>query len=203
MTTTTDPPLRTPARRDSGDETRGRILAEALGLIAEQGFSDTSTREIAERLGFTKAALYYHFRSKEDLLAALVRPAVDDMAALVEAAAPGAGAAARRKVVEGYVALVAAHAELSRVLMEDPSVRHLAGPAFLPVYERLGVVLSGSEAPDACQRAQVRAALAAARAALLKGHPSDDERTLREVAVAAACAVLGLPHARRPREDVR
>jgi AcrR family transcriptional regulator len=43
----------------------------ALDLFIEQGFDGTSLREIAEQLGVTKAALYYHFTSKDDILMAL------------------------------------------------------------------------------------------------------------------------------------
>ena len=51
--------------------TRDRILDVALDLFTEQGFDGTSLREIAEQLGVTKAALYYHFESKDDILMAL------------------------------------------------------------------------------------------------------------------------------------
>ncbi len=51
--------------------TRERILDVALDLFIEKGFDGTSLREIAEQLGFTKAALYYHFASKDDILMAL------------------------------------------------------------------------------------------------------------------------------------
>jgi|GEM_PF-238534 len=51
--------------------TRDRILDVALDLFIEKGFDKTSLREIAERLGFSKAALYYHFASKDDILMAL------------------------------------------------------------------------------------------------------------------------------------
>jgi len=51
--------------------TRERILDVALDLFTEQGFDGTSLRQIAERLGVTKAALYYHFTSKDDILLAL------------------------------------------------------------------------------------------------------------------------------------
>ncbi len=51
--------------------TRERILDIALDLFIEKGFDKTSLREIADRLGFTKAAIYYHFASKEDILMAL------------------------------------------------------------------------------------------------------------------------------------
>ena len=51
--------------------TRERILDVAMDLFIEKGYDKTSLREIAEQLGFTKAALYYHFSSKEDILMAL------------------------------------------------------------------------------------------------------------------------------------
>jgi AcrR family transcriptional regulator len=62
-------------------DTRGRIQAVALELFAEQGYEKTSLREIAERLGVTKAALYYHFRTKEEIVSSLF----DDFLAHVDA----------------------------------------------------------------------------------------------------------------------
>src|ERR1700722_9406617 len=62
---------RRPSRREvppGGQATRERILDIALELFNEQGYDKTSLREIAERLGHTKAALYYHFERKEDIL---------------------------------------------------------------------------------------------------------------------------------------
>jgi AcrR family transcriptional regulator len=59
----------TPAAKSN--DTRERILSVALDLFTEQGYDGTSLRQIAEQLGVTKAALYYHFESKEDILMAL------------------------------------------------------------------------------------------------------------------------------------
>ncbi len=59
---------------DTGSETpdtRERILDIALDLFTTQGYETTSLREIAEQLGFSKAAIYYHFKSKDDILIAL------------------------------------------------------------------------------------------------------------------------------------
>ena len=47
--------------------TRERILDIALELFVDQGYEKTSLRDIAERLGTTKAALYYHFENKDQL----------------------------------------------------------------------------------------------------------------------------------------
>ncbi|HEX3834737.1 MAG TPA: TetR/AcrR family transcriptional regulator [Solirubrobacteraceae bacterium] len=52
----------------SAASTRERILDIALEMFTEHGYDKTSLRDIAERLGTTKAALYYHFKSKSDIL---------------------------------------------------------------------------------------------------------------------------------------
>ncbi len=57
-----------PRPRGQGLETREKILDVALELFTEQGYDKTSLRDIAERLGITKAALYYYFERKEDIL---------------------------------------------------------------------------------------------------------------------------------------
>ncbi|HZE34265.1 MAG TPA: TetR/AcrR family transcriptional regulator [Actinoallomurus sp.] len=51
--------------------TRERIQAVAVELFAEHGYEKTSLREIAERLDVTKAALYYHFNTKEAIVVSL------------------------------------------------------------------------------------------------------------------------------------
>ncbi|KUF15583.1 MULTISPECIES: TetR/AcrR family transcriptional regulator [Streptomyces] len=70
-------------QRRRGD-TRQRIQDVALELFAEQGYEKTSLREIAERLEVTKAALYYHFKTKETILTSifddLTRP-IDELIA--------------------------------------------------------------------------------------------------------------------------
>ncbi|WP_131741693.1 TetR/AcrR family transcriptional regulator [Actinomadura roseirufa] len=59
-------------RRGRGGDTRQRIQDVALELFLERGYDQTSLREIAERLDVTKAALYYHFRTKEDIVSGLL-----------------------------------------------------------------------------------------------------------------------------------
>jgi AcrR family transcriptional regulator len=65
-------------------DTRSRIQDVALKLFIEQGYEGTSLREIAERLGVTKAALYYHFKTKDDIVASLIADRlaeIEDLAA--------------------------------------------------------------------------------------------------------------------------
>jgi AcrR family transcriptional regulator len=54
-----------------GSTTRERILDVALDLFVRKGYAETSLREIAEAMDFSKAAIYYHFASKQDILLAL------------------------------------------------------------------------------------------------------------------------------------
>ena len=75
MTETREAPVR--------PDTRQRIQAVALELFAEQGYDKTSLREIAERLGVTKAALYYHFKSKEDIVRSFTEDYFAQMDALI------------------------------------------------------------------------------------------------------------------------
>ncbi len=51
---------------------REQLLMSAAKLFSEKGYEGTSTEEIARRAGLTKGALYFHFKSKEDMLFALV-----------------------------------------------------------------------------------------------------------------------------------
>ena len=67
------------------NDTRQRILDTALDLFIEQGYDKTSLREIAERVGVTKAALYYHFSSKEEIVRTLVQPIFEHIGPMAEA----------------------------------------------------------------------------------------------------------------------
>ena len=101
------PPGSTGRHSDDGD-TRERILDVALDLFIEQGYDKTSLRQIAEPLGFTQAAIYYHFAAKEDILIALHlrlhalgRPALGQLA---EEAGPSGWAVVLRGFVDTVIA---------------------------------------------------------------------------------------------------
>ncbi|MFH9088618.1 MULTISPECIES: TetR/AcrR family transcriptional regulator [unclassified Streptomyces] len=64
--------------------TRQRIQDVALELFAEQGYEKTSLREIAERLDVTKAALYYHFKTKEEIIVSLFADLTKPIEDLIE-----------------------------------------------------------------------------------------------------------------------
>jgi len=84
-------------------DTRTRIQAVALELFIEQGYEATSLREIAERLGVTKAALYYHFKTKEDIVASLIQDRIQDLNQLLDwAEAQPPGPELREEIIRRY-----------------------------------------------------------------------------------------------------
>jgi AcrR family transcriptional regulator len=105
---------------DRGRDTRSRLRELALRLFAEQGYEKTSLREIAERLGVTKAALYYYFKSKEDIVRSLVE---DYVAELDELIAWGKSqprtAVTRGEIVRRYLHVVASGTEVFRMLHQN------------------------------------------------------------------------------------
>lgn len=79
MTTTS-----TGGERRTGAETRAEILRVSLALFTENGFTSTSTRDISEALGITKSALYYHFRSKDEIVTSLVQQRLRELDELLD-----------------------------------------------------------------------------------------------------------------------
>jgi AcrR family transcriptional regulator len=64
---------------------RDMIIEEAARLFIEQGYAATSVRQIAEAVGCTEAALYYHFKDgKRELLQAVVERTIPDLLGAVE-----------------------------------------------------------------------------------------------------------------------
>ncbi|MCQ4206517.1 MULTISPECIES: TetR/AcrR family transcriptional regulator C-terminal domain-containing protein [Streptomyces] len=55
---------------------RETVIAEALSLLDEVGLDAVSTRQLAKRLGVEQPSLYWYFRTKKDLLAAMAQAAM-------------------------------------------------------------------------------------------------------------------------------
>ena len=91
-----------------GGGTRQKIQEVALELFAEQGYDKTSLREIAERLDVTKAALYYHFRTKDDIVAGVFEDYLARIDEIVQwARAQGEITnAVRREIIRRYADLL-------------------------------------------------------------------------------------------------
>jgi AcrR family transcriptional regulator len=112
---------RTDAR--SRTDTRARIQQVAVELFTSRGYDGTSLREIAERLGVTKAALYYHFKSKEDIIQSLVEDYQGQMDGLIDLArSEPRTAGTRREIVARYVDIVAEGDQVFRMLHQNQAV---------------------------------------------------------------------------------
>jgi len=105
----------------SAPETRRRILDSATAVFAEHGYAGASMRDIAERLGITKAALYYHFTSKEDLLDGLVHPVMQELSEFAQAAE--SGALSNGQIVSRFLELTIEGFPGFFPLMIDPGAR--------------------------------------------------------------------------------
>ncbi|KUP97005.1 TetR/AcrR family transcriptional regulator [Thermobifida cellulosilytica] len=83
-------------RGQSGHDRRAQIIEVATALFREKGYHVTSLDDIADRIGFTKPAIYYYFKSKEDVLFAIVSGIADEALARFRAIAQGPGTAGER-----------------------------------------------------------------------------------------------------------
>ncbi len=98
-------------------DTRARAQAVARELFLKQGLQRTSLQEIADRLGVTKPALYYHFSSREDLVRSIVQPLFDDGEAfVVEAERAGLGP---RALLEGYFDFQYRHRDVLALIVQE------------------------------------------------------------------------------------
>lgn len=62
---------------------RQRAIESATVMFVEAGYNGISMRQIAESLGVSKAALYYHFKDKQDLMVAILDTYLDRMEGLI------------------------------------------------------------------------------------------------------------------------
>lgn len=83
---------------------RRLILDHAARLLRSNGYHQTSLREIAEAVGIRKASLYHHFRSKEEIVEAVVNDGVGFVHDAVLAALDATGKADMRRRLEAAIA---------------------------------------------------------------------------------------------------
>ncbi|MEU2548783.1 helix-turn-helix domain-containing protein [Streptomyces roseolus] len=137
--------------------TRQRIQDVALELFAEQGYEKTSLREIAERLDVTKAALYYHFKTKEDIIIGIFQDLTRPMDELLAWAAEQPRTLdTKREILRRYQLCLLAAAPLFRFMHENQaSVRELS--IGLTFKERLLALYEYLQDPEAPTKDRVRA----------------------------------------------
>jgi AcrR family transcriptional regulator len=145
-------------------DTRARIQQVALELFAEQGYERTSLREIAERLGVTKAALYYHFRSKEDIVRNFTEDHLGRLDALIAwGRDQPPTATTRHEILDRYVTILLDGSEVFLFLERNQASLGKSDGGkhrfeqFRPRLNALVEILSG---PEAQPRSRIRAAAA-------------------------------------------
>ena len=164
---------------------RGRILAAAERLFAERGFDHTSTALIAAEARVPQGLIFYHFKTKMELLLAVIR---EDQASLLDVLPPALAPAADPD--EGLHQAVAA------------LWRHLSGVLGQPSPVRKIIIQELAAHPEIRQRAlelhEQMAALVARYLARAAGHPGEPlpghEAAARLLTITAGMApLLGEP----------
>ncbi|MFC8847506.1 MULTISPECIES: TetR/AcrR family transcriptional regulator [unclassified Micromonospora] len=175
--------------------TRERIKAVALELFTEQGYEKTSLREIAERLDVTKAALYYHFKSKDEIVSSFVEDQLDRMDALIAwSDEQPATLATRRELIARYADTVFATEQPSVMRFFEQNQTALkslaAGQQLRDRMFRLADALArGDESPAAQVRATVSLfAVHSSWFVIRAPNVTDDER--RKIALEVADELL-------------
>ncbi|MFE0252191.1 TetR/AcrR family transcriptional regulator [Streptomyces sp. NPDC059010] len=175
-------------QRRRGD-TRQRIQDVALELFAEQGYEKTSLREIAERLDVTKAALYYHFKTKEEIIVSLFEDLTKPIEELIEwGKQQPHSLATKQEIVRRYSQALTEAAPLFRFMQENQAtVRELSiGEMFKSRMVGMRDIIID---PDSDLVGQVRciSALFTLHAGMfllqdLEGDPEDKRKAVLEVA---------------------
>ena len=171
--------------------TRQRIQEVARDLFARQGVQRTSLQDIADELGITKPALYYHFASREDLVRSIVVPLIEEGEQFV-ADQENLGHTDARELLEGYFDFHYRHREdLVLVLAELTMLADLGLiDKVLAWRDRLGKLVFGAR-PTLAQSTRAVVAFGGLQDCCLQ-FPDTPYKQLREKSVAAALAALGV-----------
>lgn len=171
-------------------DTRQRIQDVARELFTSKGVQRTSLQDIANRLGITKPALYYHFSSREELVRSIVTPLIDDGENFVaeQEARPGA---TPRELLEGYFDYHYRHrADLVLMVAEMTTLADLGLiDRILAWRERLSKLVFGP-APTLEQATRAVIAFGGLQDCCLQ-FPDSAHDGLRAAAVDGALAALG------------
>jgi AcrR family transcriptional regulator len=134
-----------------------RIARLALARFRIGGFAGTSIADLAGALGISKAAIYYHYRSKDALLHHLIDPLLDAIDACIQDHdTPAASARTARQLLDGYLAVLIDHREVVPLVATDVAVLNhpRIGPRLRAQNQQLESLLA---APDTSPSARLRA----------------------------------------------
>jgi AcrR family transcriptional regulator len=145
-----------PTRAEQAENTRKSVLEAARRLFTEYGFDATSLQLIADTMGVTKANVYYYFRTKIEILEALLEGSVTALTGMLDQAEKIKGKQARVDfLVDGFVnQVVLAHRTIAPMNRADPIIRRHEGISReLDELSERGLRLLFGDAPTPDQRA--------------------------------------------------
>lgn len=175
-------------------DTRYRIQEVARELFTDKGVQRTSLQDIADRLGITKPALYYHFRSREGLVRSILQPLLDEgeQFVAVHERRRGKARATPRELLEGYFDFHYRHrADLVLVVSELTTLADLGLIDLLLAWrERLSRLVFGNR-PTLQQSTRAVIAFGGLQDCCLQ-FPDAPYEGLRQATVDGAMAALGL-----------
>ena len=125
---------------------QSRIVAAALELFAQLGVGGTSLQMIADAIGVTKAAVYFQFKTKDEIVLAAAEDELARLRAVVDAAEAESSRARRREVLlERIVDLSVDRRRTVSVILSDPVVLRFFADhaAYREVVDRLTDLLIG------------------------------------------------------------
>ncbi|MFC4057757.1 TetR/AcrR family transcriptional regulator [Planomonospora corallina] len=187
-------------RASSETHTRQRLVEVAVRLFSRHSFAGTSLQMIADELGITKAAVYHHFRTREELLTAVVEPVLSRMRAVVETAEAKRTPRARAEhVLAGYADLAVEHRAVVGFLACDAGVIEMlrARPETCDLIDRQ-LDLLAAVVPGPAGRVNAAMVLAGIAAAVGPARIDLGDDALREHLLEAGRRTLGLRAPRRP-----
>ncbi|MGH3577560.1 MAG: TetR/AcrR family transcriptional regulator [Mycobacterium sp.] len=172
-------------------DTRERIQDVARELFAQQGVHRTSLQDIADKLGITKPALYYHFTSRDELIRSILVPLIEEGDRFVADQESRANTGAR-ELLEGYFDFHYRHRQdLVLVLAELTMLADLGLiDNVLAWRDRLGKLVFGPK-PTLAQSTRAVVAFGGLQDCCLQ-FPDTPYDQLRKTSVQAALAALGI-----------
>jgi len=189
-------------------DTRTRLVQTALRLFTEHGVEGTSLQMIADALGVTKAAVYYHFKTKDEITEAVTAPGIRELDVLVRQAATLKRRGAQVDLLlDGFVDLVVRHRMLVALFSSDPGVARAIAKSSHGGMEGFGQALLGIlTGPDPDMSARVTAMVTLTGIAMAGGSPdlaALDDEALRTELLDVGRRLLGRPRRRAEPADSR
>lgn len=104
-----------------GADATERILSAAKDLFAESGFNSVSMNAIAEHAGVSKANIFHHFKSKNELYLAVLKTACNQSGSPIDQFGSGSGSLVERlrDYARSHLANILQDEKISRLILRD------------------------------------------------------------------------------------